>query len=172
MDPDKIDIQLSGTGHQGFFRQGIDAHLGNFLQKNVAGVDVDDHIAAAEIVNDAGGDVFRHGAVLRAGENAVHVQIKGRNAPGDGIDAQGVQGRVHIHDAPQMLRMLPDAALQFIADVLPFQLVAVGAGDDADTLARRHCFRGQAVFLNLQGFVHGIAHGHHCFYHNYSLCKR
>ena len=57
--------------------------------------------------------------------------------------------------------MRRDASFHLVTDVLPFQLVAVNAGDDADTPAMAARARLDAVFANLQPLIHRQANAGH-----------
>ena len=57
--------------------------------------------------------------------------------------------------------MRRDASFHLVTDVLPFQLVSVNAGDDADTPAMAARARLDAVFANLQPLIHGQANAGH-----------
>ena len=171
VNPDKVHIQLSGIGHQRIPGQCVNPHLRDLPQENIAGMDVDHHVAAGQVLHNSGGDIFRHGAVLLTGENPVHIQIKGRDAPGNGVDAQRIQRRIHIHDPRQMLRVLPNPTLELIAHILPLQLIPMGAGHNADPLftAPKPSFGYQPVFLNPKSLIQRKPHGYHCLYHTFSF---
>ena len=163
--PDEVAVELHGVGQKigcGLLR---DAHLGDLPQEDVAGVHVDAQFAALDVLHDARGGELGHCAVLAAGEDAVHVQIEARHAAGDGVHAQRVQRRVDVHDAVEQLRTLTQAALQLVADVLALQLVAVGAGHDADALQvlRRMCGH-DAHLLHAHLLIHRQVHGNQLLY--------
>ena len=155
MHPDEVAVELARIGEQRARRRLRDAHLWNLPKEDVAGVHVDAHVAAPDVADDAVGGVFRHGAVLAAGEDAVHVQIEARHAARDGVDAQRVERRIDVHDAAQQLWLLADAPRQLVADILPLELVAVRARDDAQAAKALHrALRRQAQLLNAHLLIH------------------
>ena len=156
MHPDEVAVELPGEGHERLRGRLGDAHLRNLAQEDVAGMHVDAHVAAQDVLRDVRGGVFGHGAVLAAGEDAVHVQVEAGHAARDGIHAQGIERGIDVHDAGEQPGLRLDAPRQLIADVLSLQLVAVGAGDDADARqAARRPLGHEAALAYAHLLVHG-----------------
>ena len=118
--------------------------------------------------------IFRHGAIGIAGENAVHIQIKQRDAPLNGVDAQRIDRRVDIHRARQQLWVLLNAAVEQVDHILPFQLIAVHTGDNADAFSAVVAGqRGEPVLFQLQLFVYCKRKACDGFFHgSYTLLSK
>ena len=161
MNPDEVHVQLPGHGHQNRGGVDVDAHLGDLPQVDVAGVDVHQRVGPLQVRHQAGGDVLRHGAVLAAGEGAVHVQVTQRNAAGHGADAQRVHCRVQVHRAVQVFRVLLQQTVQLKDHILAFQLIPVGTGDNAEAFVPA----AQPIFPNGQFLVHRKRQTYNFLYH-------
>ena len=151
MYPDKIHVQMLGKGNQFFRGVDIDPHLRDLTEEDIAGVDVNADISTLEILDQPRRDHLRHGAVLVAGESAVHIQIAKGHTAGHGADAQRVHGRIEIYRAAEMLRVLLQNLGQTPEDVLSLQLIAVGSGYNTDALSAA----AKAVFTNGQVLSNG-----------------
>ena len=130
MHPDKIRVQQPGKRHQAVGVVFIQADLRHLTQKNIGGVQIDGTGCTTQVVHKFACNEFGCGAAGCAGENAVHVQVKHRHTARNGIQSQRIEGRININNAGQVFGCGLDAALECIADVLPFQLVPVRAGHD------------------------------------------
>ena len=161
VNPDQIHVQPLGQGHQALGGVLIDAHLGDFPEKHVAGVDIHAHICPGQILNEFGRHILRHGPALAAGEGPVHVQVAQGDPPGHGADAQRVQGRIEIHGALEVLRVLVQNSGQPPGHILSLQLVPVGAGDYTEPFAAA----ANAVLLNHQVLPHRQGKLYHVFDH-------
>ena len=170
MDPDEVAVELLGERNQPVGRIDVDAHLRNFAQEDVRRVNVDGAGRALHVGNDLGRDDFLGRAVGVAGEDAVHVKVKARNAAGDGVDAERIERRIDVDDARQMLGMLGKDPVHAPADVLAFELVAVRARHDADAGQIRgvgflDAGRKKAIFADHHFFRHRHVDGDNVFDH-------
>lgn len=133
MHPDEIHVEQLGIRHQLLRRMFVDAYLRYFPQENVAGMDIDYHIRSLQVAQEGIGHLFGHGSVRIAGEDAIHVQVEARDAPGDGVDAQRIQCGINLHGTVQFLQILLYDLIEPETDILAFQFVAVRTRHDADT---------------------------------------
>ena len=168
--PDEITVDHFGVGHQCFRVQFVDAYLRRFTKENVGGVNVHAHIRTEHILEHLRGDKFRGRGILRAGENAVHIQIEHRNAARDCVHAERIERGIDIDNAAQQMLVFVDPAHQLIAYILPLQLVAVRAGDDADPFGVRRdtAVRLDPIFDNLQPLIDRKTDGYHLLNHKLS----
>ena len=157
MNPEKVQIQKPGQRHQSVGGELIDADLRHFVEKDVAGMDVYDHIGAAQILKNIIGGVFRHASERIAGENAVHVEVEAGQSAGDGIDAQRIEGGIDVHGTVEFGNTTLQQASYAIADVLTFEFIAVRACHYADSFFA--VAAGNAVLENEQMLIDGKFRG-------------
>ena len=124
-------------------------------------MDVDAGVGPRYVLDQSGGHILRHGAVLTAWERPVHIQVAKGHAPGHGADAQRVQRRVDVHRAVKVLRVFFQQPGQPPGHILALQLIAVGAGHHTQPLSTA----SDAVFLDRQVLAHGQGHLYDLFDH-------
>ena len=129
MDPDEVDIGLPGKRNQAIGGHLVDPDLRDLGQEDVAGMDVDDKVAARNIVNETGGHILIHVPVAPAREYPVHVQIEGGNSPGDRIDAKGIHAGIYVDYTVNAVNVLPQYLIDPEGDILSLQFIAVYACD-------------------------------------------
>ena len=90
VNPDKIHIQQLGIGQQSLRRLFVDSDLGQFPQKNIAGMYINAQICTSQILYDPGSHILSCGPVFITRENPIHVHVEHRDPSGNGIDSHGV----------------------------------------------------------------------------------
>ena len=103
-------------------------------------MNVDNEVGAAEVFQYGMGHLLGHRPLAVAGEDAVHVEVEVGYAALYGVDAERVEGRVDVNLPVERADALVQSARHFVAHHLPFQFVAMGAGDDADALVALRAF--------------------------------
>ena len=133
VEPDEVQVQLVGQRDEDPGELLVDPDLGDLPEEDVAGMDVDDQVGPGQALHDGMGDPVGDVAAGGAGEVPVQVGIEDRQRPGQGVEPQGVEGRVEVNPAPKHTRGFGRMAFQPggqpVADIEPFQFVAVDAGD-------------------------------------------
>ena len=154
VNPDEVYIQLLCQGKKGVFMNFVDAHLRNFCEENVAGMDVDTQVGVSEVIHDFRCQIFIHTAIAVTGEQAVHIHVEGRNPACDGVDAKWIHGGINVHDAVEMLLLFVDSTNQLEADKLTFQFITVNTRDNGNAFfIACEGIWSDSVFLYFEYFV-------------------
>ena len=171
MYPDKVRIQQTGIGNQGIRGSFIDTYLRGFPEENIGGMDINCHICTTHILHNLCRNIFCCGAGIGAGKNTVHIQIKFGYGTHDAVNTQRIECGINVHDTIQVLFLGIDPACQLIADILSFQLIAMGTGDNTDALqiGIAAVFRFNPVFNDLPAFIHCQTDGYNFLNHEKSL---
>ena len=112
-------------------------------------MDIHCQVSPLDIVHDFLCHILMHGATLAARENSVHIQVKARQAAINGAYAHRVKGRINLHASQKLRLFFRQNTAQLPRYILPLQLIAVGAGNHANPLARA-LFSLYDIFLNCQ----------------------
>ena len=99
-------------------------------------MDVDGDVGPRDVADHGGGERFGELAVLIPGKRPVQIDVEHWNAALDGVDAERVHGRVDVDRPGEQLGACLQAPGKLEGDVLPFELVAVHAGDDCKATSR------------------------------------
>ena len=89
--------------------QGIHTYLRDFRQVNIAGMNVQNHLGAPQILYDARRQILRHISLDIPRKQPVHIHLKRRNPAGNGVNPQRVHRRIDIHNSFQVLLLRIDA---------------------------------------------------------------
>lgn len=135
MDPDEIEVEEFGVRNKFLGRHARDAGLRHLVEEDIGRVDIDNHICATKVIYNLMRDTLNHMAIIDAGEDAIHIEVESRDATADGIDTQRIDGRPYFDRAIDFIGRGLETASHLVADILAFELVAMDAGDDANTRA-------------------------------------
>ena len=142
VDPYEIYIEMFCVRDKFILKNFAYSRLWYLSKIDVGGMDIDHHVGAREVLNDAGCGVLCHGTVAASREYPVHIKIETRYASLKRIDAKRVERRIDVHDPFQFIGILLQDPGDFIADVLALELIAVGPRHYAESPES-----GQVAFL-------------------------
>ena len=134
--PNNIQVHVHGERNQRVGEIGVDPHLGKFAQENIARMDIDHELRAVAVAQERVGDALRENSFRMPGKAAVQIRIKHRHSAVHRHDSDGVGGRIKFDAAFQRFRIGFKPARELVANVKPFDLIAVNARHHRDARKR------------------------------------